>query len=824
MGRQGTRCGFAWAQVALAVAVALGAPAVAEEPVEPDKPSRNLYGMTGLIDMPTAEMQPDGEISFTTSYFAGYHRNTATVQILPAVEAAFRYSVLDDLAGFGENLYDRSFDIKLRLMHEGPIWPSVSIGLQDFLGTGVYSGEYLVATKSLLDGDIKVTGGVGWGRLGGVDTLDNPFCRLVDRLCVRDQLTTNTGGTVDIDTYFSGERVGLFGGIEWRTPLDGLTFKAEVSSDAYDQEERSSSFEQDTLVNFGLEYRVNDAVDVGAYYMYGSEIGVRLSLTGNPFRPPVPADNEPPPLPVMPRPEPDEDAVTRLFGRVREMLGGEPTTVAFAETGVTEVEVSESDGGARWATATMPPSADYVCPDEAARAIDAEHGMLDAVSFRHPDGTLVCTVTLRPAGRELVRETVRAATAYPTGWYEDAERRQELVEALVEALDPERIGLFGIELEPTRVAVYIENKRYREMPRAIGRTARALTTVMPPSVALFEIVPVEGSLPTASVAIERAALEDQIGRPDAVWDSWVSARVTDAEQPDWSAVEGTLDQFPRFSWSINPATPLHLFDPDQPVRADLSVDVGASVEVLPGLSFTGSIRKRVVGQLDEIERESDSVLPKVRSDIGKYLKQGDPGLSRLTMDYVTKLDDALYGRLSAGYFEPMFGGVGGEVLWKPADQDWGIGADLNWVKQRDFDQRFGFRDYDVVTGHASVYWDTGYYGLAVQVDGGRYLAGDWGGTFTLRRRFSNGWEIGGFFTLTDVPFDEFGEGSFDKGIFINIPLNYFLPIETRGTYATLIRPLTRDGGQRVRAPSPLYPLVADMDRGGLRTNWRGFWE
>ena len=78
---------------------------------------------------------------------------------------------------------------------------------------------------------------------------------------------------------------------------------------------------------------------------------------------------------------------------------------------------------------------------------------------------------------------------------------------------------------------------------------------------------------------------------------------------------------------------------------------------------------------------------------------------------------------------------------------------------------------------------------------------------TLKRRFANGWEIGGFFTLTDVPFDEFGEGSFDKGLFLNIPFNWFLPYESRFKYSTVIRPLTRDGGQRLEISNRLYPIA-----------------
>ena len=58
----------------------------------------------------------------------------------------------------------------------------------------------------------------------------------------------------------------------------------------------------------------------------------------------------------------------------------------------------------------------------------------------------------------------------------------------------------------------------------------------------------------------------------------------------------------------------------------------------------------------------------------------------------------------------------------------------------------------------------------VKLDAGRYLAGDYGATFSLSRTFNNGWEIGAFATLTDVKFSTFGEGSFDKGITLKAPL------------------------------------------------------
>ena len=808
--------------IAMLTAVLVPFNAAAEVPGADQRPTLNFFGMTGLIDMPTAEMQPDGQFSITSSYFAGFQRNTLSAQILPGVEAAFRYSVLDELAGSGNTLYDRSFDVKLRLVEEGPIWPAVVVGLQDFLGTGIYAGEYVAATRRLLGGNLKLTGGIGWGRFTGANPLDNPICVASDRFCDRER-KTGRGGQVEIKSFFTGEDLGFFGGVEWQTPIDGLTFKAEYSDDDYDREEDLSGFDREIPLNFGLEYRPLRGIELGAYYMYGADFGLRLTLSGNPFRPLAETDGEPAPPPVQPRPGPDEASLAQVFGEIRSLATRRRATTPFSEAAIEDVDIERRDG-VRWAAATLPPSADYVCPDEAALAIDAEFGVVDAVTFRHADGTPVCMVALRPEGQHAIQARVRSSVRYPTGWHADPAQRAEIVARLVETLDPERIGLFGIEIDPERVAVYIENKRYRAMPRAIGRTARALTATMPPSVVLFEIIPVEGSLPVVSVMLERAALEEQVERPDAARDAWLTARVRDAAPPGWSEVEGTLGQYPRPYGALNPYTPFNVFDPDQPFRVDLSARAEGGIELIPGLSVNGTVQKRLIGNLDDIERESDSVLPRVRSNIANYLREGDPGLSRLTADYVTKLDDAAYGRLSVGYLEWMHGGVSGELLWKEANRSWGVGLELNWTRQRDFDMLFGFQDYDVVTGHASLYWDTDFHDLSVQIDAGRYLAGDWGTTFSLTRRFPNGWELGGFFTLTDVPFDEFGEGSFDKGIILTIPFNWMLPFESRSEYRAVLKPLTRDGGQRLQVDNRLYPLVEDVDRSGLRTDWESFWE
>ena len=68
-----------------------------------------------------------------------------------------------------------------------------TVGFRDFLGTGVYSGEYLVATKTVQD--FKFSAGLGWGRLAGIGATENPFCSISDSMCDRDDDFGEGGGT-----------------------------------------------------------------------------------------------------------------------------------------------------------------------------------------------------------------------------------------------------------------------------------------------------------------------------------------------------------------------------------------------------------------------------------------------------------------------------------------------------------------------------------------------------------------------------------------------------------------------------------------------------
>jgi hypothetical protein len=265
-----------------------------------------------------------------------------------------------------------------------------------------------------------------------------------------------------------------------------------------------------------------------------------------------------------------------------------------------------------------------------------------------------------------------------------------------------------------------------------------------------------------------------------------------------------------------------LFDPDNPVRADLGLQLAASFEPTRGLIVSGSMRQPVTGNLNTSTRPSNSILPHVRTSAAEYAKQSDLEIKYLTAEYFFRPGKNLYGRATAGYLETMYGGVSGEVLWKPVNGNLAVGAEINYAVQRDFDQLFGFQDYNIITGHASAYYDFGG-GYLGQLDVGRYLAGDYGATVSLDREFDNGFRVGAFATLTDVPFGEFGEGSFDKGIRFSVPVDWLTGSATQGGYGTTIRPVLRDGGARLDVRNRLYGVVRDSHTSELEDRWGKFW-
>jgi hypothetical protein len=281
-----------------------------------------------------------------------------------------------------------------------------------------------------------------------------------------------------------------------------------------------------------------------------------------------------------------------------------------------------------------------------------------------------------------------------------------------------------------------------------------------------------------------------------------------------------------FTWGIGPYLDTSLFNPDNPFLYNVGVEFGAEYRFGNGFVAEGSLRVPVFGNLENAEilnAPPPNPPPVVRSDSALYAA-ADPAyyINRLTLAHYGRPGENLYSRVTAGYLERMFAGVSAELLWQPAASRLGLGVELNHVWARDYDGGLGLRDYSVTSGHVSAYYRLND-DFDLQVDAGRYLAGDWGTTIALDRTFNNGWRVGAFATFTDVSFESFGEGSFDKGIVLEIPLDWFIGTSDTSTVTRTIRPILRDGGARVGVQGRLHGLVSDYTRPMLEETGAMIW-
>ena len=688
-------------QIAITALVGFAAQgAFAQGPV----PSFGNLGSTGIIDMPNAAMQPDGETSWSFINNGTSNGGALNFQLLPNVEATARIVSLDDWTAVGESFSDNTLDLKFRLLEERDLRPAFAIGFRDFLSNGPTSSEYIVASKSIGE-NLRVSAGLGWGRLGSF----NPVLSIGTRPAVDSEL--------GYSHMFAGD-AALFGGVEWQTPINNLTLKAEYSSDAYTGEQAFGDFTRNSPFNLGAEYRLGSRLSLGAYYNYGSEVGFRVSISGNPNQPITPQDLGVGPAPVNARP------------------------------------------------------ADY---------------------------------------------------SRDVSWAAVPQVRTKMVEILSKALAEDGIRVVEGRITGDTLELYINNTKYSRQPMAVGRLARVLAGSTPPTVEVFRITIMAGGLPTTTMEIKRSDLEAQVDRPNAGPDSFASTGFSSA--PLHIAGEGVwspeIDR--RLTWGFSPNIPVNLFSANGIGEIDLLLAANARYRISDAFALNLSVSQKLLGNIGDGALPSASTLPHVRSDAALYASAG-PVVTRLTADYQTKLAPSVYGRISAGYLERMFGGVDAELLWKPATQNWGLGAEVAFVKQRDFDDTFGFQDYETVTGQASLYWNTGWNDLEAQVDVGRYLAGDWGATFSLSRRFTNGWEVSAYMTLTEVSFEDFGAGNFDKGISLRIPFEWTLPFESRSATTVALGGYGNDSGARLNVANRLYPTIRGNDTTDLYETWGAYWQ
>jgi len=668
-------------------------------------PTSNDWGEFGYLQTPSARFAQAGHARASISQVKPYTRLNVMLQPLDWFEFGFRYTSTSnrlygpDIAG-DQAHKDKSIDARLRLREESAYGPAIALGLRDLGGTGLFSSEYLVASKRWGNWDASV--GLGWGNMGSRGNIRNPLSLLGSRFESRPRPATATGGTANVNALFRGP-VAVFGGVQWASPSTPWIVKAELDGNSYQNEPLDNNQQVRSPINLGAAYRYSPSTTLSLGWQRGNTLMLGLAFQG----------------------QLDQTHTPKAL---------DPAAPAFTPQAPT----------------SLPP-----------------RGWADVAS-------------------EIERHT---------GW---------VVQSVVQSH-----GKALVNAE-TDGALFLQQR--------IDRVIRLMHALAPQGIATFQVQLSRRGLPLTQVSVNRHEWVLQNSSP---WPSASALPIQTVYQTSpGGAADDTVWQRPRqglqFSWT--PSYHQTIGGPDGFILYQLGVALNAEWALNDHTWVEGRLRLGIIDNYHKFTFDAPSELPRVRTYAREFATTSRLTLPRLQLTHVRHLGGNHYGSVYGGLLESMYAGLGAEWLYRPHHSPWAFGIDVNHVRQRGFSQHFNLRDYRVSTGHATLHWDTGWNDVQVKVQAGRYLAGDAGVTLDLSRSFKNGVSIGAWATQTNVSAAQFGEGSFDKGIYLTIPFDSMLPLSTPDFARLEWNPLTRDGGARLRRAHQLFNLTAERNPRALR--WR----
>lgn len=674
----------------------LEAPRAAKD--ERDLPvTTNDWGVHGLWQTPSARLGKAGDATFT--YFRADPYANLTMQLQPFdwLSGAFRYTDVmyqryGSFALSGDQSYkDKSVDMKIRLWEESTWLPQVAVGWRDLLGTGIFSGEYVVGSKR--SGDFDFSLGMGWGYIGKRGDVSNPLGALSDRFNARPTSSNATGGKFNVKAYFRGA-AALFAGVQYHTPWDGFIVKAEYEGNDYKNEPFRKNLKAKSPYNIGVVWQYKPWLDVSLAWERGDTLGFGLSAHADLDGMKTPKYLDPPRVPVSAQRPPMAGTPSDTVHDIAQQTGLQ----------ITRIEREQNT----WTAVATNPVIGYAAP-----VVDR------ALSVLHRD-------------------------APP---------------------EADRLSLRLEKRGASMVQVDVDRDRW-----ALGKTQR---------------------------------LPDSLQAPEPTFTAPTSA----------DATTQTVHEATRkvFDWNVGFGYGQNIGGPDAFVLYQLAASLNAEWRPREDTWLTGTFGMRIIDNYEKFRYTAPSNMTRVRTYLREYTTTSRNTIPNLQLTHMGQVGQNHFYLAYAGLLESMYAGAGLEYLYRPVGSRLAVGIDINRVQQRGFSQKFEMRDYRTKTGHLSVYWDTGFSDMLVSASVGQYLAGDRGMTFEASKVFSNGVTIGAYATMTNVSAAQFGEGSFDKGVYLTVPFDVMLPRSGPSSAQIVYAPLIRDGGAKLGRRYNLYDLTSLRD-------------
>ena len=230
--------------------------------------------------------------------------------------------------------------------------------------------------------------------------------------------------------------------------------------------------------------------------------------------------------------------------------------------------------------------------------------------------------------------------------------------------------------------------------------------------------------------------------------------------------------------------------------------------------------KSSISDVGDMDMLNPSQILNVRSDSVKYFQTNSVALEQAYIQRGFYLNKGWYGRVSAGYFEPAYGGLAAEFLYYPVGSNWAIGVEAAGVLKRNYHglgfttkiRKFnGFNPEFVHFIGFQYFLDLHYDIKPLQIDlkvsVGKFLARDVGARFELGRYFPSGFRFSVWYAMTNA-YDVVNWSRYrDKGIAFVIPLDFFLKKSSRTFVPYALSVWLRDTGARAATGKRLYPTL-----------------
>ncbi len=658
--------------------------------------------------MPSARMDERGNVRAGISTLDPYAHSFLSFQLAEPLSVVLRQSAeISSLRNDAARLYP-GMDLKFRTIKETRSRPAIAIGLQSAIGHKRMAGEYIAASKRYKNFDF--TGGMGWGRYASAKHFDNPLSVLgshFDKTRALDgELPTSPSD------WFTGEHIGLFAGVEYFTPWDGLSLKFDYGADRYAAESTAFGFDVPAPWSAGINYKPKPWVDIGVAAQGVDKIMARLSFQGN----------------------------------VKN-----------------------------WR-------------DQDAQDIRAED------------------VPFRP---------YRTGLALPS--------EMEVAAA------GEDIILHGVNADNRRAAGYVELHGHASTPRQMARAAKHMANHAGTDIEEILLTPTRLGLRGPNVGLMRRDLEHALAKHNAsTQEIWQNTSFTPTTGKAFHKHARSFDHgYGVHDINLTLKTQASLAEEDSGVLYRTSLIAETQAPSLFGWidNFFG-VRVNLADNLEALNEfrplvNPRSILP-VRANVDEFAAQTfaiDTAYSAFTHSFRSDLHLSLMG----GYLEEMYAGFGGEILYRPFDARWAVGAESFMALKRDplSGLNLQMNGDHVLTAHVNGWYDIPALDLTLGAKVGRYLAEDFGATLSLGKTFDNGAKLEGYITVSDaVDFDLFGGVTHaDHGVRLSLPLGGYKYVP-RGVKAdTSFAPFGRDIGQSLDNPLPLYVLTEGFSLRHMADHW-----